>query len=164
MIAARAARQVEVWAADGGIRRRDLSSMRKLEIVQILKNVGSSWFSLGINILVGIFISPFILHRLGDAAYGIWVLIFSITGYYGLFDLGIRSSVVRFVSKFTATDERESLGRLINTSLLSYTLIGAAAMLITLVLTMFVDKVFRIPPEFQSTARWLFLMVGASVS
>jgi O-antigen/teichoic acid export membrane protein len=50
--------------------------MRKLEKAQIIKNVGSSWFSLGINILVGIFLSPFILHRLGDAAFGIWVLIF----------------------------------------------------------------------------------------
>ena len=62
--------------------------MRKYEKTQILKNVGSSWSALGINVIVGVFLSPFIHHRLGDAALGIWVLIFSITGYYGLFDLG----------------------------------------------------------------------------
>src|SRR5580704_5318496 len=105
--------------------------MRKFEKTQILKNVGSSWSALATNVLVGIFLSPFILHRLGDSAYGIWVLIFSITGYYGLFDLGIRSSVVRYVSKFTATGESDKLNRLVNTSLWSYTLIGAVAMLIT---------------------------------
>ena len=44
--------------------------MRRIEI---LKNVTSSWFSLGVNILVGIFLSPYILHRLGDTAYGIWI-------------------------------------------------------------------------------------------
>lgn len=82
--------------------------MRKYEKTQILKNVGSSWTALGINVIVGVFLSPFILHRLGDAAFGIWVLIFSITGYYGLFDLGIRSSIVRYVSKYTATGDRES--------------------------------------------------------
>ena len=38
--------------------------MRKLEKRQILKNVGSSWSALAINVIVGIFISPFILHRL----------------------------------------------------------------------------------------------------
>ncbi len=135
--------------------------MRKLEII---KNVGSSWFSLGINILVGIFLSPFILHRLGDTAYGIWVLIFSITGYYGLFDLGIRSSVVRYVSKFMATGESDKLNRLINTSLWSYTLIGGVAMLITFAGSLFVDSLFRIPQEFLTTARWLFLMVGTAVS
>ena len=77
--------------------------MTKINKRQIIKNVGSSWFSLGINVLVGLFLSPFLVHYLGDSAFGIWVLIFSITGYYGLFDLGIRSSLIRYVSKFTAT-------------------------------------------------------------
>lgn len=135
--------------------------MRKKEII---KNVGSSWISLGTNILVGIFLSPFILHRLGDTAFGIWVLIFSVTGYYGLFDLGIRSSVIRYVSTYTATHDDDGLARLINTSLATYTAIGTVAMTLTLVGSLFVDRLFRIPPDFLSTARWLFLMVGAAVA
>ena len=131
---------------------------------EIFKNVGSSWFSLGVSILVGVFLSPFILHRLGDTAFGIWVLIFSVTGYYGLFDLGIRSSVIRYVSTYTATNDREGLAKLINTSLATYTAIGTAALMITLVCSAFVEHLFRIPPEFLSTARWLFLMVGTSVA
>lgn len=131
---------------------------------EIFKNVGSSWFSLGVSILVGVFLSPFILHRLGDTAFGIWVLIFSVTGYYGLFDLGIRSSVIRYVSTYTATNDREGLAKLINTSLATYTAIGTTALIITLVCSTFVDHLFRIPPEFLSTARWLFLMVGTSVA
>jgi O-antigen/teichoic acid export membrane protein len=132
--------------------------------VEIIKNVGSSWFSLGVSILVGIFLSPFILHRLGDTAFGIWVLIFSVTGYYGLFDLGIRSSVIRYVSTYTATNDTESLARLVNTSLATYTAIGAVAMAVTFVGSLFVDRLFRIPPDFLNTARWLFLMVGAAVA
>ena len=65
------------------------------EKLQIIKNVGSTWFSTGLNILIGVFMSPFILHRLGDTAFGLWVLVFSLTGYYGIFDFGIRSSLVR---------------------------------------------------------------------
>ncbi len=135
--------------------------MRRVEIV---KNVGSSWISLGVNILVGVFLSPFILHRLGDTAFGIWVLIFSVTGYYGLFDLGIRSSVIRYVSTYTATNDTQGLAKLINTSLATYTAIGAVAMTLTLVASAFVGRLFRIPPEFLTTARWLFLMVGAAVA
>src|SRR6202161_2897471 len=104
--------------------------MNKINKRQLVTNVGSSWFSLGFDVLVGLFLSPFLLHWLGDTAFGIWVLIFSITGYYGLFDLGIRSSVVRYVSKFTATGESDKLNRLVHTSLWSYTLIGAVAMLL----------------------------------
>src|SRR5215475_9137404 len=135
--------------------------MRRTEI---FKNVSSSWFSLGINILVGIFLSPFILHRLGDTAYGIWILIFSVTGYYGLFDLGIRSSVVRFVSTYIATNDQEGLAKLINTSLATYASIGVVAMIVTLACSVFVDRLFRIPADFFSTARLLFLMVGTAVA
>ena len=131
---------------------------------QILKNVGSSWFSLGMNVVVGIFLSPFILHRLGDDAFGLWILIFSVTGYYGLFDLGIRSSIVRYVAKYLATDEHEELNRLVNTAMFSYSGIGVLAMLVTLVATYYVNSIFRIPTEFVVTARWLLFMVGASVS
>jgi O-antigen/teichoic acid export membrane protein len=135
--------------------------MRKRELI---KNVGSGWFSLGVNILVGIFLSPFILHRLGNTAYGAWILVFSVTGYYGLFDLGIRSSIVRYVSTYTATNDGEAVSRLINTALAVYTAIGAAAILTTVVLSGFLESLFRMPPGFLPTARLLFLMVGTAVA
>ena len=123
-----------------------------------------SWFALGVNVLVGIFLSPYILHRLGDDAFGLWILIFSVTGYYGLFDLGIRSSIVRYVAKYSANNEHEQLNRLVNTAMFSYGLIGMTAMLITLLATYYVDSIFKVPGEFLVTARWLLLMVGTSVS
>src|ERR1700730_1946278 len=116
--------------------------MRKYEKAQILKNVGSSWSALAINILVGIFLSPFILHRLGDAAFGIWVLIFSLTGYYGIFDFGIRSSIVRYVSKYTTTRDINEVSYLISTSMFTYTCIGTVSLLITLVGCVYLDRVF----------------------
>lgn len=138
--------------------------MRRLELVQIVKNVSSSWIALGVNVLVGIFLSPFILHRLGDAAFGIWVLIFSITGYYGLFDLGIRSSLVRYVSKAKANNDIAYASRIVSTSLFAYTCVGTAAFLTTVFVSTYVDTFFRVPIEFHSTARWLLLMVGSAVA
>lgn len=137
--------------------------MTKIDKRQIIKNVGSSWFSLSTDVAVGIFLSPFLIHRLGDTAFGLWVLIFSVTGYYGLFDLGIRSSVVRYVSKFTATDDIADLAKLINTSLFTYSCIGLFTFLVTGTLAIYVDSIFKIPADFHATARWLLIMVGASV-
>src|SRR5580692_10646793 len=90
-----------------------------------LKNIASSWGGLVVNIAVGFFLSPFVLHHLGDDAFGLWILIFSLTGYYGIFDFGIRSSLIRYVSKFQATGDKEHLARLINTCFFVYTGIGA---------------------------------------
>ncbi len=131
---------------------------------QIMKNVGSSWFSLGVDVVVGFLLYPFILHKLGDTASGIWVLIFTITGYYGLFDLGIRSSIVRYVSKFTAVDDIEDLAKLINTSFFSYSCIGVLSLMVTAVLGIYVDNLFKIPPGFHSTARLLLWMVGVAIA
>jgi len=132
--------------------------------VRALKNVASSWGGLAVNIAVGFFLSPFILHHLGDEAFGLWVLIFSLTGYYGIFDFGIRSSLIRFVSKFQATGEKEELARLINTSLFTYTLVGLVLVIPTMFGGMYVDRLFHVPPAFLRDARILFWMVGYSLA
>lgn len=129
-----------------------------------LKNVTSSWAGLAMNIAVGFFLSPFILHHLGDDAFGLWILIFSLTGYYGIFDFGIRSSLIRYVSKFQATGDKDQLARLINTSLFTYSCLGAALMVPTIAGSFYVDRLFHIPAGFLRDARILFLMVGASLA
>jgi len=138
--------------------------MRRLERLQVIKNVGSSWFALGVNILVGVFLSPFILHRLGDTAFGLWVLIFSLTGYYGVFDFGIRSSIIRYVSKYTATHDIDEVSGLINTALFTYSCVGAVSFLLTIVGCAYIDRFFKIPLAFHATAQWLLFIVGASVA
>ncbi len=132
--------------------------------IRALKNVASSWGGLAVNIAVGFFLSPFILHHLGDEAFGLWVLIFSLTGYYGIFDFGIRSSLIRYVSKFQATGDRDELARLINTSLFTYTLVGLVLVVPTAIGGIYVDRLFHIPLGFLREARILFWMVGYSLA
>lgn len=131
---------------------------------QAIKNVGSNWFGLATNLVVGFFLSPFILHHLGDEAFGLWVLVFSLTGYYGLFDFGIRSSIVRYVAQFKARNETENLNRYINTSLCTYGGIGVLLLLVTIAGSFYVDSIFRIPAALQWSARILFLVVGTAVA
>jgi O-antigen/teichoic acid export membrane protein len=138
--------------------------MKELEKIAIIKNLGSSWFALGVNILVGIFLSPYIIHHLGDDAFGLWVLIFSITGYYGLFDLGIRSSIVRYVAKYSATDQKDELNRLINTAFFTYAGIGTIAIVLTIALTLSAASIHRIPSSSLVLARSLLLVVGSAVA
>jgi O-antigen/teichoic acid export membrane protein len=56
------------------------------------------------------------------------------------------------------------LSKLINTSLATYTAISAVVMALTFVGSYFVDSLFRIPANYMATARFLFLIVGASVA
>jgi O-antigen/teichoic acid export membrane protein len=132
--------------------------------IRALKNVASSWGNLAINVAVGFFLYPFILHHLGDDASGLWILIFSLTGYYGIFDFGIRSSLVRYVSKFQATGDKDQLAGLVNTSLFTYSCLGLILVVPTVLGTFYVDRLFHIPPGFLRDAQILFLMVGLSLA
>jgi O-antigen/teichoic acid export membrane protein len=55
--------------------------------------------ALGTSLLLQMAMLPFVLRHLGDHLYGLWAVIGSATGYYGLLDLGVSSAVALFVSK-----------------------------------------------------------------
>jgi O-antigen/teichoic acid export membrane protein len=138
--------------------------MKQSEKTGMVKNVSSSWLMLAVNVGTGIVISPYILHKLGDDAFGLWVLIFAVTGYYGLFDFGIRSSIVRFVAKFHATGEHEEMNRLVSTGLFSYSIVGVFLVCLTAVGSLLLNRVFHILPGYMHTAKLLFWMVGVALA
>ena len=128
------------------------------------KNVTATWASLFVHLAVGFFLSPYILHRLGDDAFGVWVLVFSLTGYYGLLDLGIRQSVVRYVAKFAATDDKDQLARFVNTCIFAYSIISILVLLATGLCALYLPVLFRIPPNLLHPARIVVVLVGIGVA
>jgi O-antigen/teichoic acid export membrane protein len=129
-----------------------------------VKNVGATWLNLLVHALVGFFLSPFILHRLGDERFSIWVLVFSLTGYYGLLDLGIRTSIVRYVAKFTAIGDEAQLATFLSTSLFFYSVVAFCVLILTGVGALDLQRFFKIPPAQLRSAQVLFLLVGAGVA
>ena len=131
---------------------------------QALKNVSSTWFGLGVSTLVGFFLSPYILHKLGDDAFGLWILVFSLTGFYGLFDLGIRSSIIKYVAQYYAANDEDGLAGVICTSLSGYGCVALVLLAATFAGSFYVDRLFHVSGGFLHTARLLFVMVGSAVS
>ena len=76
-------------------------------IKNIARNVLSNWFSLLVTTVTAFFLSPFVVHHLGNLAYGVWVIIMSLVAYMNLLDLGLRGAITRFVSKGSAQENHE---------------------------------------------------------
>lgn len=129
-----------------------------------LKNVSSNWFGAAVTVTVGFFLSPFILHRLGDDAFGLWILVFSLTGYYGIFDFGIRSSIVKYVAEFEALGDRDRLTRVVNVSTFAYSSVALVLLVLTGLCALYVDRIFHLSPPFVHTVRLLVLMAGSAVA
>lgn len=145
--------------------RSEFSSTTGMTLwAQAAKNVSATWLGLLVHLVVGFFLSPFILHRLGDDAFSVWVLVFSLTGYYGILDLGVRSSVIRYVAKFAATEDEEKLGRFLSTSVAFYAVVSLVVLLLTGVGFFHLQSIFKIPFGVLRSARVLFALAGVCVA
>src|ERR1700677_4011313 len=102
---------------------------------------------------VGFFLSPFILHRLGLVAYGVWVLAISVVAYLGLLDLGMQSSVLRFVSKGHTRQDHQGASEAMSAALWVRLQISALALLLSAGLAALFPLLFHVPPELASDAR-----------
>ncbi len=57
----------------------------------VLRSTVANWTAFAVAAVVGFMLSPFIVHRLGNSAYGTWALLGSLVGYLGLLDFGVRA-------------------------------------------------------------------------
>lgn len=135
-----------------------------MRLKQGVKNVTATWLGLLVHATVAFFLSPFILHRLGDAAFSVWILVFALTGYFGLLDLGIRSAIVKYIAKFTALHDSEQLSRYLSTSTAFYTAIAVLISLATTAGFFYLHLLFRIPAETLASARMLLLLSGGGIA
>src|SRR4051794_39070442 len=102
------------------------SSNSAMHLKTILRNILSTWAGYVVTLLVGFVLAPIIVHRLGSTRYGVWTLVVSLTGYFGILDLGLRQSVGRFVARYMALQDEENVNRTISNAI---AMLGAAGVL-----------------------------------
>jgi O-antigen/teichoic acid export membrane protein len=127
-------------------------------------NAAANGLGFAAQIVVAFFLSPILVHGLGDARNGIWSLVESILAYLMLFDLGVAASVVRHVARFEATRDRDHLNRVFSTCLCIFAAAGVLALAITLTLAFPGFRWLNIPVEFGDEARWMFVLLGFNIA
>jgi O-antigen/teichoic acid export membrane protein len=123
-----------------------------------------NWLGTIANMAVGFFLAPFILHRLGNVAYGVWVLAISVVAYLGLLDLGMQSSVLRFVSKGHTKGDHEAASDAISAALWVRLQISALVLVLSVGLAAVFPLIFKVPPELASDARKSILLIGITTA
>ena len=142
----------------------DLSPSGRPLFEQVGRNILSNWFALAFAAVIAFFLAPFIVNKLGDAAYGIWILIGSVTGYLGLLDFGVRGATMRYVSRAHAQADHTEASRIATSSLAIFTVTGAIAFLIALGVAAFALPYFNIPAERLREAQFVLTIAGMTVA
>jgi O-antigen/teichoic acid export membrane protein len=131
---------------------------------RIVRNVFSNWFALFVTTVVGFFLSPFVVHRLGNLAYGVWILVASLTSYMSLLDLGMRGAVTRFVSKGITQQNHEEASEAVSAALWIRLWISVAIICAGVIISFLAAHVFKIPADLQQAARIVIVISTFSVA
>lgn len=129
-----------------------------------IRGLSANWVGYGANLAVMFFLTPFIIHSLGNVRYGVWCLLVSITGYAGLLEMGVMTSAARHINVYIARNDQENLNRVVSTSLALYSALGIILLAIAAIISPFLGKIFtRIPGDMISQVRWILYLFCANI-
>jgi O-antigen/teichoic acid export membrane protein len=125
-------------------------------------NVFWNWLGVGVNLIFGFFLLPYLVRKLGAEGYGVWTISFSMLDYFWLVDLGFRSAAVKFVAHYLATGEEDKIREVVNTALVYSSC--AAALILTVVCPVapYLDRFFKISPSYRSQFPILVILITFS--
>lgn len=101
-----------------------------------------SYVSIGLNSIVGLLYTPFMLRMMGQSEYGLYSLVVSVVAYLTVLDLGFGNSIVRYTAKFRAEGNVHEQYKMFGMFFLVYIGIGILTFLVGLGLYFNIDYMF----------------------
>lgn len=130
----------------------------------IVRNATYNVIGLIVNVIAGFIVSPILVKSFGNTLYGIWVLLISLTSQFGLFDFGIQSAVLQFTARYLAEANFERMNRLINTSLMIFSIAGFLTLAATAIISMYFGGIFHVPSQFEHDSIIALWIVGLGIA
>lgn len=101
-----------------------------------------SYVSIGLNNVVGLLYTPFMLRMMGQSEYGLYSLVASVVAYLTVLDLGFGNAIIRYTAKFRAEGKIREQYEMFGMFFLLYIGIGILSLLVGLVLYFNIDYLF----------------------
>jgi O-antigen/teichoic acid export membrane protein len=130
----------------------------------MLRNIVSNWGGYLFSAIVGFFLSPYVVRHLGDAGYGVWSVLVSLTGYLGLLDLGVRGAVTRYIARSHAQADHLGSTQVASSAIAIFLPAGIVAIAVSAVLASFVIGRMNIPEQYLLAGRFVLLLLGVNVA
>jgi O-antigen/teichoic acid export membrane protein len=130
----------------------------------IFQNVSVNYLVTGTELLIGIFMLPFNVAHLGQSAYGLWILVASITVYFSMLDMGYGVAQVRFAAKYRAEGDVNALNEIASTMFCMFSAVGLLTFIVALAIGLNLQNVFPLTADQVRTGRIVFLFISAYVA
>jgi O-antigen/teichoic acid export membrane protein len=113
------------------------------------------------NAVIGFFLIRFFLGRLGEAKFGVWLLIGgSIFRYAPLLNMGLNSAINWYIPTYLVEKNSHGIQRVISTSFFTFSILAVILVGASLVICYNVDSWFAVDADLVPAAEKLVLVVG----
>lgn len=128
---------------------------------QLKKGALLSYIKVILTNVIGLVLTPFIIKSLGDAEYGLYTLIGAFVGYISLMDLGLNNTIIRFVAKYRAENDKKGEENFLSTTMLIYGTISIFVVIIGVILYLNLDTIFSnsLTLEEMNKAKVMFVVL-----
>jgi len=111
--------------------------------------------------VIGFFIMPFVVHKLGTVQYGIWAVAGTFIGYYTFFDLGLSGAVFTHLAYAFGREDHEDARDIYGAGVLIFAVLGVVLLAITVGLAVGVRLMHY---DHSVTLSTILLIVGIGVA
>ena len=135
-----------------------------MAINQIRAGVVLNYVVIGLNALVGLLYTPYMLRMMGQSEYGLYSIAASIIAYLTIMDFGFGNAIIRYTAKFRAegrTDEQASMFGMFS---LLYMAIGVMALIVGGVVCLNVENLFGETMSAQELSRATIILAIMTVN
>ena len=123
-------------------------------------NVASNLGILVLRIAVAFIMTPVLVRNLGNHDYGIWEITFSLVGYFGFLEVGLRPAVTRFAARYRSLGQPEELDALYANATFFLGISGFIAFLSFVGWAILGPASLAEPGEPTAKYRWFLLIIG----
>jgi len=75
-------------------------------------------------VLLFLFFTPILIHRMGTENYGLWTLAVSVVGLTGVFELRLSTVISKYVAKYSSSKDADGLSATVTIGFTLYLMIG----------------------------------------
>lgn len=130
-----------------------------MAINQLKAGAVLSYVLIGLNIVIGLAYTPFLLRMLGQSEYGLYSLAASVIAYLTVLDLGFGNAIVRYTAKFRAEGKTEEQYEMFGMFFLLYLVISAIAFVVALGVAFNTDVLFSAKMSAQEVDKMRIILL-----
>jgi O-antigen/teichoic acid export membrane protein len=141
--------------SEGEVKINDSEKFSHGHRPSLLTNALSNWAPLVVNIIIGFVLTPYLINHLGKKNYGIWALVGSFLGYYGLLRLGVGPGIMRYVPFYKGSNDHKAASQIISTGMAIFLVVGLAIFVLSMRLAEPIARFYEGGPELALLIRIL---------